>query len=111
MICRRNESTYKIMYTLFGLGAAADFVMTPPAILTCLLNPVVKIVMPLEINPIGAIYALFSSIDFYILPYENAWALVFFGLDMVKFKEFVKLNILRSLSMCSKELFIWRVLF
>ena len=29
--------------------------------------------------------------------YENAWALVFFGFGMIKFKDFVKLNLVRSL--------------
>jgi di/tricarboxylate transporter len=92
-----NSGIYGILYTLFGLGAVGNFVMTPLAILTCLLNPVVKIALSLNINPMGAIYSLFASIDFYILPYENAWALVFFGLGMIKFKDFVKLNLLRSI--------------
>ncbi len=92
-----DSGIYGSLYTLFGLGAAGNFVMTPLAILTCLLNTVVKISLLLNIHPIGAIYTLYASIDFYILPYENAWALVFFGLGMLKFKDFVKLNLLRSI--------------
>ena len=92
-----TSGTAASLYTLFGLGAAANFAMTPLAILTCLLNPVVQIAQNLGINPLGAIYTLLASVDFYILPYENAWALVFYGLGMMSFKDFVKTNLLRSL--------------
>lgn len=92
-----GSGIYSILYVLFGLGAAVNFVMTPLAILTCLLSPIVKIAQLLGINPVGAIYTLYCSVDFYILPYENAWALVFFGLGMIRYKDFIKLNLLRSL--------------
>lgn len=92
-----DSSIYEILYTLFGLGALGNFVMTPLAILTSLLNPIVKIASSLNVHPLGAIYTLLASIDFYILPYENSWALVFFGLGMMKMKDFIKLNLLRSI--------------
>lgn len=46
-------------------------------------------------NSLGPINTLLLSTDMYVMPYQNSWTMAFFAMGMFRFKDFIKLNLLR----------------
>lgn len=93
----QGSGTYPVMYAVFALGSIANFFMTPLGIIAALSDSVAKIAMNLGVSVRAALYTLDLSTDFLIFPYENAWVLVTFSLGMMKMKDFIKWQLLRSI--------------
>lgn len=87
---------YKLYYAIFGLGGIANFFMTPLGIIAALSDSAVSLAAHFGVSARGALYALQLSADFLLFPYENAWVLVTFSLGMMKMKDFIKWQALRS---------------
>ena len=93
----QNAGDYAVTYTIFALGIVGKLVMTPLALLNCLAAPLAQLGAELGMNPLGPVNALQLSTDMYIMPYQNAWTMAFFAMGMFRFKDFIKLNLLRCL--------------
>jgi sodium-dependent dicarboxylate transporter 2/3/5 len=92
-----NSRTEIAVCGIFGVGAVSNFLMTPLAILTCFLKPVMDAAGSIGISVTAALFTIYASIDFYIFPYESTWALVFYGTETISMKDFIKWNLLRSI--------------
>ncbi|MGN1343888.1 MAG: hypothetical protein ACI4U3_04870, partial [Traorella sp.] len=93
----QGSGIYPILYSIFGLGGVANFFMTPLGIVAALSESVVNIATSLGVSPRAALYVLDLSTDFYVFPYESAWVLVAFSLGMMKMKDFMKWQTIRSI--------------
>jgi di/tricarboxylate transporter len=79
------------------MGGIANFFMTPLGIVAALSESVATIANNLGFSARAAVYMLQLSCDFLIFPYENAWILVTFSLGMMKMKDFIKWEIVRTI--------------
>lgn len=93
----QDAGTVTILLTVFLLGMVAKLVMTPLALLNCLAAPLAQLGIALGMSALGPLNALLLSVDMYVMPYQNAWTMAFFAMGMLKFKEFIKLNVLRCI--------------
>ena len=84
-----------VSYTIFGMGIIGKLVMTPLALINCLAAPLAQLGADLGMNPLGPINTLLLSTDMYVMPYQNSWTMAFFAMGMFRFKDFIKLNLLR----------------
>lgn len=91
----QDADVYTVSYTIFGMGIIGKLVMTPLALINCLAAPLAQLGADLGMNPLGPINTLLLSTDMYVMPYQNSWTMAFFAMGMFRFKDFIKLNLLR----------------
>lgn len=91
----QDADVYTVSYTIFGMGIIGKLVMTPLALINCLAAPLALLGADLGMNPLGSINTLLLSTDMYVMPYQNSWTMAFFAMGMFRFKDFIKLNLLR----------------
>ena len=75
--------------TIYGVGAASNFFLTPLAAIASLTTPVVEICQGLGVSPVMGAYALLFGLDQYIFPYEFAVLLYFYTFGYIKMRHLV----------------------
>ena len=88
-------NVFAIFGGLFAIVFTMNFLMTPFAMWALLSAPLMQVAIDLGINQLPLIYALVSTSEAIILPYEYAPYLVVYGFGMITMKDFVKLSIMR----------------
>lgn len=86
-----------IVALIFLMVFVLNFLMTPAAILALIIGPVLSMVVEMGFNPIGFTYAVNACTEAILLPYEYVPYLVVFSFGMMKMKDFLKFNVIRSL--------------
>ena len=81
-----------IFFLVFGL----NFLMTPMAIFALLIEPILLLVTTMGLSPIPFAYAVNACSEAILLPYEYVPYLIVYGFGMISMKDFIKVNILRS---------------
>lgn len=88
---------FKIFGTLFGTVFALNFLMTPTAIWALITAPMAQLATTVGINPQTFLYALVSSAEAVVLPYEYVPYLIIYSFGMIKMSDFVKISIIRCI--------------
>lgn len=81
-----------VFIIVFGL----NFLMTPLAIFALITAPVLSLVTSIGYSPVPFAYMICSLSEAIILPYEYIPYLIIYGFSMIKMKDFIVLNALRS---------------
>lgn len=95
-LLRGNTSVIAIMIVLFLVIFVLNFLMTPLAIWALLTAPILSIVVNLGYDPLPFAYALNASAEAILFPYEYVPYLVVYGFGLMKFKDFLVFNVIRS---------------
>lgn len=77
MLSGYGKLTICLFFMLFG--TLANILMTPLAMLACLIVPFIQIAMALDINPIAACFILQYTIDMVFLPHEASGNLIMYS--------------------------------
>ncbi len=88
-------NAYFVIMAVYLLGIIANFILTPLAYMAAFSGPIAEVAIHLGVNPIGAIYALLSSTEQILLPYEYPAYMMFLAFGMVKLSDFMKLFSIR----------------
>jgi len=91
-----NNGPIGIMGTVFGVVSGLNILMTPMAIWSLITEPLCMIAEQLGLSPIPFAYAVSACTEAIIFPYEYVPYLVVFGFGMMSMKDFIKINIFRS---------------
>ena len=83
------------LLSLLAFGTAANFVLTPTAMMTALSGPIAAIAVDIGLNIDAAMYALAHSTDLIFLPYEFVPYLIFFSFGAMSMGDFLKMSALR----------------
>ena len=78
-------------------GIAANFLMTPSAMLAIFSAPVTQIAVDLGINPTAYLMTIQYATDLILLPYEVPVYMFLFSFGVISFKDFVKYNGLKMI--------------
>lgn len=92
-----RTSATAAMAILFAIIFGLNFLMTPLAIFALIMNPIAMLATDLGFSALPFAYAINACSEAIILPYEYVPYLVVFSFGMMSMKDFVKVNILRSL--------------
>lgn len=90
-------NSYFVIMAVYVLGILANFILTPLAYMAAFSGPIADVAINLGVNPVGAIYALLSSTEQILLPYEYPAYMMFMAFGMVKLTDFMKLFSIRML--------------
>ena len=91
----QHLSPTMILFGVWLLAFATNFLLTPMAVLSALAGPVSAVVGAAGISPLGAGYLMFTNLNQVILPYENAGWLLFYSFGYINIKEFIKFQSIR----------------
>jgi len=91
-----NTSPFLIMFILFALVFALNFLMTPVAIVSLITVPILIMVTELGFNPVPFMYAVSASTEAVVLPYEYLAYLLVYSFGMMRMNDFIKFNAARS---------------
>lgn len=91
-----NTSPFAIMAIVFAIVFILNFFMTPAAIFSLITGPMLGLAVSLGYNAVPFAYAVNACAEAILLPYEYVPYLVIFSFGMISMKDFVKVNILRS---------------
>lgn len=88
----------KLVVCLFFMatGVIANLVMTPFAMLGCLILPFCQIAIELGINPIAACMILLYTIDMVFLPHEASGNLIMYSYGLWPMKDFIIQNTIKT---------------
>lgn len=84
-----------LFFMMFGI--IANILMTPLAMLACLVVPFIQIAMALDINPIAACFILQYTIDMVFLPHEASGNLIMYSYGLWPMKDFIIQNTIKTL--------------
>ncbi len=79
-----------VLGAIYFVGLILNFLLTPFAILAGFSEPIAQIAAGLDINPLGALYALYVGLDQVLLPYEYLSYLIFYAFGLIKMSDFIK---------------------
>lgn len=79
------------LVVIWLFGVLANFLLTPLAILAGFSAPITQLAVDLGINPLGALYVLFNTLDQIVLPYEYVNYLMFFSFGVISMKDFIQI--------------------
>ena len=96
-VLQGNTSPIAIMAIIFVIVFALNFAMTPLAIFALITAPMLALAVSLGYNPVPFAYAVNACAEAILLPYEYVPYLIIFSFGMISMKDFVKVNILRSI--------------
>lgn len=105
-LLRGNSSAIMLMALVFIIVFGLNFLMTPAAIMALIAVPVIQLATNLGYSPIPFAYAINACSEAIIFPYEYVPYLVVYSFGMIKMKDFIKVNILRSLLFYAGFLFL-----
>lgn len=77
-------------------GVVANILMTPLAMLACLIVPFIQIASALGINPIAACFILQYTIDMVFLPHEASGNLIMYSYGLWPMKDFIIQNTVKT---------------
>lgn len=83
-----------LFFMLFGV--VANILMTPLAMLACLVVPFIQISQALGINPIAACFILQYTIDMVFLPHEASGNLIMYSYGLWPMKDFIIQNTVKT---------------
>lgn len=91
-----SSSPFAIMSIVFAIVFGLNFLMTPMAIMALLTDPILLLATNMGFSPIPFAYAINACSEAILLPYEYVPYLIVYGFGMISMKDFIKVNILRS---------------
>ena len=92
-----STSPFAIMSIVFSTVFILNFLMTPLAIFSLITEPLFIMATDLGYSVIPFAYAIQACAEAIILPYEYIPYLIVYGFGMISMKDFIKVNILRSI--------------
>lgn len=95
-ILNGNSSAIAIMGLIFLIVFGLNFLMTPLAIYSLLITPILLLATEIGYNPQVFAYAVNAVSEAIIMPYEYVPYLIVYGFGMISMKDFIKWNIVRS---------------
>lgn len=101
-----SDNIIAIFAVVFCIVFLLNFFMTPMAIWSLLTAPLLSIAVNLGYDPLPFAYVIGACSDAVLLPYEYAPYLVIYGFGLMKMKDFVVFNIVRSLLVLAGILFV-----
>lgn len=98
MMALLGNSTNAIAITglIFGIVFGLNFLMTPMAIFALITRPVLDLVTTMGFSAIPFMYAINACSEAILFPYEYVPYLLVYSFGMISMKDFIKINILRS---------------
>ena len=84
------------MSIVFAIVFGLNFLMTPMAIMALIIDPILLLATNMGFSPIPFAYAVNACSEAILLPYEYVPYLIVYGFGMITMKDFLKINILRS---------------
>ena len=91
-----SSSPFAIMSIVFAIVFGLNFLMTPMAIMALIIDPILLLATNMGFSPIPFAYAVNACSEAILLPYEYVPYLIVYGFGMITMKDFLKINILRS---------------
>ncbi|MGL6115826.1 MAG: SLC13 family permease [Cetobacterium sp.] len=98
---------YVVTGMIWLVGVLINFILTPLAAVSGLMNPLLEAGLKAGLKPLPVIYSFLQGIEQILLPYENATVLFLFGFGLITFKNLIKafawrmlLNIIFILLFC-----------
>lgn len=79
-----------VLFGVWLLCFATNFLLTPMAVLSALAGPVTAVVGASGLSPLGVGYLMNTNLTQVILPYENAGWLLFYSFGYIDIKDFIK---------------------
>ena len=92
-----SGNTFMIFGLLFLVIFVLNFLLTPVAIYGVLSVPLFTICLGLGLDPSTFVFAMMHSAELVLFPYEYLPYLVLFSFGMVTMKDFIKVNIIRTI--------------
>jgi len=89
-------SPIMLMALIFFVVFLLNFLMTPAAIISMIIAPVLLLAQEMGFNPIAFAYAVNACSEAILFPYEYVPYLVVYSFGMLGMKDFIKINSLRS---------------
>lgn len=88
----------KLAICLFflAIGIVANILMTPFAMLSCLVIPFLQIASTLGVNPMGASFILQYATDLVFFPHEAAGLMIMYSYGMWPMKDFIIQNTVKT---------------
>lgn len=96
MVLQGNTSPTAIMGIVFAIVFVLNFLMTPLAIFSLVIEPMCSLAVTAGLSPIPFAYAVNACSEAIFLPYEYVPYLVIYAFGMIKSVDFIKINIMRS---------------
>ncbi|MEG6522940.1 SLC13 family permease [Desulfotomaculum sp. 1211_IL3151] len=84
-------SSSMVLGAIYLVGVILNFLLTPFAILAGFSEPIAQIAAGLNMNPMGALYALYVGLDQIAFPYEYLTYLIFYAFGLIKMVDFIKI--------------------
>ena len=81
---------YAVTGLIWIVGVLINFILTPLAAVSGLMNPLLEAGLKAGLKPMPVIYSFLQGIEQILLPYENATVLYLFGFGLITFKNLVK---------------------
>lgn len=91
-----NSNVMVIIAVIFGIVFLLNFLMTPMAIWSILTVPLLTMAVNLGLNPVPFAYTVNACAEAILFPYEYVPYLVIYGFGLMKFKDFLVFNLIRS---------------
>ena len=96
VLSQGSNSPFVLIAVVFAIVFALNFLMTPLAIFALITAPLLTLAVNLGFSPIPFAYAICGLSEAIILPYEYIPYLLIYSFGMIKMKDFIVLNALRS---------------
>lgn len=96
-ILNGNTNPIIILGLVFLLVFILNFLMTPVAIFSLITQPLLTLAVSLGFSAVPFAYAISSFSEAIIFPYEYVPYLIIYSFGMMKMKDFIALNALRSI--------------
>ena len=91
-----STSPIPLMFIIFCIVFALNFLMTPMAIASILIQPLCVLAVEMGYSPIPFAYAVNACSEAILLPYEYVTYLIVYGFGMIRMKDFIVYNAMRS---------------
>lgn len=88
-------SSTMVLGAIYAVGVILNFLLTPFAILAGFSEPIAQIAAGLNMNPLGALYAMYIGLDQIAFPYEYLSYLIFYAFGLIKMGDFIKIMSLK----------------
>lgn len=95
-ILGNSTSIFTVFAFVFIVVFGLNFLMTPLAIFAFITGPMIMLGQSVGIDPLPILYSLNACSEAIILPYEYVPYMIVFGFGMMSIKDFMKINIVRS---------------
>lgn len=92
-----HTSVFAVFAIIFAIVFVLNFFMTPLAIFALIIVPILNLAIDMGFNPVPFAYAVNACSEAIIFPYEYVPYLLVFSFSMISMKDFIKVNVLRSI--------------